>query len=399
MLAALSSLPRWGRAGHLIADLLPAVLVLGVGLFEIWVQTVLEPGFLGSRVVHVLALVTYSAALALRRHVPVSALLVAVVGFVVEWSQMRGTGQISAEAFLTSIVLFYSVGAHAQPRRGVFGGLAAAGVLLALDVADVAAGHEGSGEFVGFYLVAAGSWAAGYALRGRSLRALQLEEDTRELRRERDIQRSVAAADERARIARELHDIISHTVTLMVIQMGAARHVLRSDPDEAERQLLAGEAAGRDAVAELRRMLGLLKGAEHTLHGSPQPGGRDLRRLLDENRLAGLPVDLRLEGAPGELPSGIGLTAYRIVQEALTNVRKHAGATGAEVTLRYGDDELEIEVTDDGCGPVDGAPSPTGHGLIGMRERVALYGGDMAVEPAPGGGLRVRAQIPLRRSP
>ncbi len=212
--------------------------------------------------------------------------------------------------------------------------------------------------------------------------------------RERDLVAREAVVEERARIARELHDVIAHHVSMIVLQAGAERRVL-DDGNESTREVLETvERTGRSALTEMRRLLGMLRGDAHDPL-TPQPGLRDVPILVTQLRESGLPVELNVEGDPRDLPVGIELSAYRIVQEALTNALKHAGKARASVDIRYGSDSLELEIADDGAG--DSEPIPSGgHGLVGMRERVALYGGRLDAGRRPNGGFIVRVLLPIR---
>jgi signal transduction histidine kinase len=250
--------------------------------------------------------------------------------------------------------------------------------------------------------------------RTRSRRAFTraLEERGWLMEREREAAAQIAVDAERARIARELHDIVSHNVSLMVIQAGAARQVLATEPSAATEAMLAVEAAGRDAMTELRHLLGVLAQSEPgadlaTETAAPQPSLSRLTALIDRIAFAGLPVEVRISGEPRPLPPGIDVTAYRIIQEALTNAIKHGDGVGAEVTIRYADRYLRIEVLNSGPSVLHGGstapPAPDrrsdspGRGLLGLRERVAVYGGDLDARRRLGGGYRVRARIPLAK--
>ncbi len=212
--------------------------------------------------------------------------------------------------------------------------------------------------------------------------------------RERDVAAREAVLDERGRIARELHDAIAHNVSMMVLQAGAERRVL--DPEVgATREVLEGiEQSGRSALTEMRRLVGMLR-TDTADPLTPQPGLADLPTLITQVREAGMPVELRIEGDPRDLPVGVGLSAYRIVQEALTNVLKHADRAHATVRVRYAADSLELEIVDDGAGR-PAAVAGGGHGLVGMRERVALYGGRFSADHVPDGGFAVRVLLPVR---
>jgi signal transduction histidine kinase len=243
-------------------------------------------------------------------------------------------------------------------------------------------------------LVLAPTAAVAVGMRGWRKRAGDSAQRLLRAEAEHEAQTRRAVEAERARIAGELHDVVTHNVSVMVVQAGAARSVLDSSPDDAREALLAVEASGRTAMSELRHLLGLLApggGEEDML--VPQPGAARVPALVERVRAAGLSVELSVTGAR-DLPPGVDLAAYRVVQEALTNVIKHAGTSRAAVVLEYRPDDLLITVTDDGR-PATGPGGPGGRGLIGLRERVGLYGGELDAGPRPGGGWRVRARIPL----
>jgi signal transduction histidine kinase len=220
------------------------------------------------------------------------------------------------------------------------------------------------------------------------------ERRARLVQRERDLAAREAVVEERGRIARELHDAIAHNVSMMVVQAGAERRVLAAESQTTREVLQTIETIGRGALTEMRRLVGMLR-SDTADELAPQPGLDDLPRLAAQVREAGLPVELHVEGEPRELPVGIELSAYRIVQEALTNALKHAGDARARVHVRYTPNSLELEIADDGAGAPARAPSG-GHGLVGMRERVALYGGRLDAGRVPGGGFTVRVLLPIR---
>jgi signal transduction histidine kinase len=242
------------------------------------------------------------------------------------------------------------------------------------------------------------AWVVGDNLRTRRAYLAELEARAARLEREREEQSERAVIEERARIARELHDVIAHNVSVMVVQASAGEEVFDEDPDKARESLSAVASTGRAALAELRRLLGVIRaeddpGARASF--APQPGIEYLDELVGQVRETGLPVELSVIGEPRRLPDGVALCAYRIVQEALTNTLKHAHASGAKVNVRYVADALELQVVDDGQGgtPVNGEPG--GHGLVGMRERVALFGGELTVSRRAGRGYEVSARLPL----
>ena len=236
------------------------------------------------------------------------------------------------------------------------------------------------------------SLVAGFTLRGRAVQAEAAESRATQAEQQRDTAARIAVAEERTRIARELHDIVAHAVSVMVLQVGAVRHRLPAALAEDRDALHGVEQAGRAALAEMRHLLDAMReDGEHAELG-PQPGLDRLNALLQDVGYAGLPVRLRVDGDPLELPPGIDISAYRIIQEGLTNALRHARATQAEVALRYTPDQLEIEVTDDGHGAA--SSNGRGHGLIGINERVKLYGGEMSTATAAG-GYTLTALLPL----
>jgi len=238
-------------------------------------------------------------------------------------------------------------------------------------------------------------WLAGFAVHERAAQAEAAEERATYAEREREAAARVAVAEERARIARELHDIVAHAVSVMVLQVGAVRHRLPPTLEEDRDALSRVEQAGRTALAEMRRLLGAMRRDGDGLELAPQPGLDRLDSLLEDVGRAGLPVRLHVDGEPLPLPRAIDLSAYRIVQEGLTNALKHARARHADVTVRYRPDEVEIEVLDDGAGAA--TSDGRGHGLVGIRERVKIYGGEMMARTAPAGGFILSARLPLDR--
>jgi len=294
------------------------------------------------------------------------------------------------------LVAVYSVAAYGS-RWVSLAGLAVAELGLAA-VWFTPAMLERS-TFLLFMGIIAVAWVLGHFVGDRQVYAAQLEERTAELERAREELARRAVAEERLRLARELHDVVAHAMSVIAVQSGVGAHVADSRPEEVGKALAAIEATSRAALTELRRLLGVLR-QDSDLQASltPVPGLANLDSLLAEVGKVGLAVRLRVEGTPLQLPAGVDLSAYRIVQEALTNVVKHAGPAHAQVTIGYRDQEVTVEVTDDGRGAVPPAShgrAGTGHGLIGMRERVAAFNGELEVGPRPGGGFRVAARLPL----
>ena len=245
-------------------------------------------------------------------------------------------------------------------------------------------------------VLAIGIWILGIYTSTRRAYLQGLEERAARLERERDIQVEIAMAAERARIARELHDVVAHNVSVIVVQADGATYTIDADPLRAKRALEAISLTGRQALTEMRRLLGVLRDNDDTGPYAPQPGMEQLTDLVDQVRAAGLPLELTIDGVPRPLEPGMQLTLFRVVQEALTNTLKHAGpAAAGHVRLHYGDVAIEVCVTDDGLGGA-AAGDGLGHGLVGMRERVMLFGGTVRTGPGAGGGFEVVARLPLR---
>jgi signal transduction histidine kinase len=299
--------------------------------------------------------------------------------------------QAPFEVFVGSVLAAYSIGAHTAGRNRwiALAAMFAVGVpfMIAADDRGMAAGNT-----LAPIAWLTGSWAVGVIIRGRRLRIAELEQLTEELSRQRDLQAQAAVAVERGRIARELHDVVAHNVSMMVVQAGAAERVLEGVQPDVREALGAISSTGRETIDEMRLLLGILR-SDDGLALAPQPGLDDLDQLVRNVANAGLRVDLRVEGDPAPLSPGVDLSAYRIVQEALTNVLKHAGPASAEVIVRYQADRVEVEVRDDGRATA--ADGTGGNGLIGMRERVAMLGGELQAGAGRGGGFAVLARLPI----
>ncbi|MER7111964.1 sensor histidine kinase [Streptomyces sp. NPDC000229] len=378
-----------------------AVMLLGFS--SLWVAEApngAEPRAVAAGIVVLLCLT-----LALRRRAPEKMLvLCAALGV----AQLALDIEINPADF-AMLVVIYTVGAQSDGPRWA-SRLALVGGVCAAPLAQVRWPEENvstAGKIfftvvmtVPFVL----AWVLGDSMRTRRAYFAQLEERASRLEREREAQAKVAVAAERARIARELHDVVAHNVSVMVVQADGAAYVLDTSPDQARQALDTISTTGRQALAEMRRLLGILRTGEpqDSEDYVPQPDVQQIEELVEQVRAAGLTVDFKVEGTARPLPSGVELTAYRIVQEALTNTRKHGGPdAGASVRLVYFDDGLGLLVEDDGRGAAhelyeDGGADGRGHGLIGMRERVGMVGGTLDAGPRPGGGFRISALLPLK---
>jgi signal transduction histidine kinase len=328
-----------------------------------------------------------------RRRNPVAAFSVAVVAGA---AQLVVFPRPSA-ADLAIPVLLYTLAAY-RPRRVSLGGLAIClvGAILGVLVwtTGLAVGRQIIVALVIFCGTALVAWVLGDSMRYRRAYYAALEERAARLEREADAQAQIATATERARIARELHDVIAHHVSVMVVQADGAGYALDGNPERARRALAAISATGRQTLTEMRRLLGLLRSGDARTQLTPQPGLGQLRELVEQARSAGMSVSLTQQGAPHPLSEGAELAAYRVVQESLTNTRKHGGlAAAASIILRYDPDGLVVQVSDNGRGDTT-AGDGIGHGLAGMRERVEMYGGTVTAGPLPEGGYQVTAQIP-----
>jgi signal transduction histidine kinase len=293
--------------------------------------------------------------------------------------------------FAGALVALYTVAAYVG-RPGSIG--VGVGTALALPVTRFDEGNLGLVESAAIYVIFAVAWILGDRVGARRAYLRELEERALRHEREREEQARRAAAEEQARIARELHDIIAHNVSVMTVQAAAGGDVFETQPDRAREALSSIESTGREALTELRRLLGIVRPGDGPYTFAPQPRLVRIDDLIEHMRATGLAVELTIEGRPRELPPGVDLSAYRIVQEALTNTLKHADASHATVLVRYGAEMLDVEVVDDGRGAmVDGAEH--GRGIIGMRERAALVGGELQVGRASHGGFLIHARIPL----
>ena len=326
------------------------------------------------------ASVAIGVPLAWRRDAPLP--VAAVVGAAIVVQRALASEQEPQTPLLALLLAAYSAGAHATGR------VAAAG--LACCIASVAVMEAGDLLVLGPVL--AGAWLAGRLVQARERDAHRLRELSDALERERVEEARIAAADERARIARELHDVIAHAMSTIVLEAGAERVHLAPGQERTGQTLRSIERTGRQALTEMRRLVGVLRSEDQGASWAPPPSLARVEELVEHVRRAGLPVELSVVGERVDLPPGLDVNAYRIVQEALTNVLKHAGDARASVVLTYNGRSLVIEVADDGRG---GTPNGGGHGLAGLRERVAMFGGEIDASSRPEGGFLVRARLPI----
>jgi signal transduction histidine kinase len=321
-----------------------------------------------------------------RRQAPLAVLGVAIATSIV--ANVVAVLDAATTPAIAIVLAVYSVGVHTTGLRAWTGGLGAAALITA-NVAD----QFSFGDLLFIGMIVGGAWLAGRAMRYRRERERVLQRLTVDLEHEREERARAAVAEERVRIARELHDVVAHAISVIVLQARGGRRSLATDPRETREALDMIEATGSQALAEMRRLLGMLRRDDEEIALAPQPSLRYLDALAAQVREAGLPVYVSIEGEPNRLSPGVDLSAYRIVQEALTNALKHAGPATARVVVRYGEHDLELEIADTGVGAA--ASDGDGHGLAGMRERVSLYGGKIDAGPRDEGGFSVRARLPL----
>ena len=366
------------RARSVDPQVIDAALALALSAWAIAVPGALD------RPLHAIVSLAMTFAVACRRRRPLAVLIVAVVGVIL---QPRG---LALPEVLALLIAVYSAALYGAHRL-----LAPALLLVAATALAALAGSLQIPKAVLPFLVLVPVWLAGSAMRRRELRAEASMERADRLERERE----ASLRAERARIARELHDVVTHSVSVMVLQTGAARQIMSRDEQRSRALLESVEASGRSALDELRRLLGLIGDEDSSAPLQPQPGIAELPSLIDQVRHAGLPVELSVEGPERTLAPGLAIAAYRIVQEALTNVLKHANGAPTRVVLRYEAAALELDIIDHGSpetATCDAAE--TGRGLTGMRKRAAMYGGTLVAAAEPDSGYAVRARIPLEPS-
>jgi signal transduction histidine kinase len=338
----------------------------------------------------VLAILVFTTPLLARRGFPVASLVVPALAIGLSSFVDSGLVKHPFISFLFGLTICFRFGMRPWRLQSV------AGLVFVIGVAalvELNAPHVKVGDFVWDCITFTIAWVIGFAVGEKYREVDEAKERAAVAEREREERARRAVSDERARIARELHDVVGHSVSVMTVQASAVRRLLEPDQDNVREALLVVEQTGREALAEMRRMVGVLRHAEEAPALAPQPSLDQIEKLVQHTRDRGLPVELRVEGEPLQLPAGVDLTAYRLVQEGLTNAIKHARARRAEVLVRYGDGHVEVMVSDDGRGGGDGDGG--GHGLVGMRERVTVYGGELDAGPRPEGGFRLRARLPI----
>lgn len=342
----------------------------------------------------VLAAAASCATVAWRRRAPAAMTAVAVVSIAV--AGISSHGAHSRIEPIAAVLDYYMLGRlSTQRRRPEVDAMLLVAAVAVLVIVPVSPGVvQVATTWTGFV---GGPFAVGRAVGSRVALTRELRANAQRLEREQQERARHAAAEERNRIARELHDVVAHSVSVMVIQTQAARRVAADDRPAARDALNSVQRCGRDALMEMRRMIGVLRHGDEELAGATAPALSQLGALVARARAAGLPVELRIDGEARDLSPGLDLVAFRVIQEALTNTIKHAGPARALVSVTFTAGALELEISDTGRGPVlaDGDPDAKGQGLVGMRERLVLYGGELDTGRARGGGFKVRARVPL----
>ncbi|WP_240917254.1 sensor histidine kinase [Nocardioides sp. HDW12B] len=382
---------------RLALDLALAVGLTAMGLLELWVPFESAQGG-GSRTVGTLGVLVMTVPLAARRTAPLLTAAVVVPALPL----LHAVGSLPVlfwGGFVPIVVATFSVARHGRGREPFVGGALVAGCLLVIDL--TVPELQSPSEIVFHWTLLTLVWLSGWSLATMERRARASTQHAIEVEVAAQAQVLSAVVEERARIARELHDIVAHAVSTMVVQAGAAGRVVEDDPELVRRSLDAIRATGSEALAEMRRLVTVMRAEGEPDALAPHPGVAAIPALVEEVRSAGLDVTLETSGRAVPLSPGLDLTVYRIVQESLTNVRRHAAATTAAIRLAYADSGVTVEVTDDGAGTSaastpGGASRAPGHGLLGIRERVSLYGGTLHVGPCapPGHGFVVRAELP-----
>jgi signal transduction histidine kinase len=371
-------------------DVALALVLLVLKLAFVFTGTLMSGG---ATLLNVVTACALTLPLAWRRRSPLATASVVAAAIVVGDLVSGWSGSVLS--FDCAIIAAYSAGAHARQRHAV----AALAVLLVANVVDAvgAPGNRAGDLALGIVVFSLVPWLVGQALRRERQRTATMQELATQLEAEREARAQDAVAAERGRIARELHDIVAHAISVIAVQADAASKLLRHDPARAQEPLATVQATARSALAEMRQLVGLLRETDsQEAPREPQPGINELGRLVEDTRQSGLPVALKIDGVPRSLPASVDLATYRIVQESLTNVRKHAGAAEAQVHIRYDTDVLVIRISDTGRGEM--STRNGGHGLIGLRERVHLLGGWVEAGPCIDGGFALHARLPTEPS-
>jgi signal transduction histidine kinase len=368
---------RARRIGVPITDVGLALAVAVLGQAEVWANARIHPRGAAAACELVLAI-----ALTWRRRFPLATLL--VVGIASTAEAVVGVPlQEPLVPLVASVIAIYSLVSSASAERAFAGAV----IGLAAIAVQTASQHKGIGNFLFGLVFLGAAWVGGRTVHTRTARAEQLAQ-------EQEVREAAAAEEERRRIARELHDIVSHNLAMLVVQAGAAEQLLERDPQRAREALRSIRQTGHEAIGEMGTLLSLVR-APSAESRDPQPSLTDLEGLIERTSEAGLPVELEIVGQRVALAPAVELSAYRIVQEGLTNALKHAGSANTRVVIRYRPEELELEVSDEGSNT--NGTSGSGRGLAGMRERVEVFGGHLAAGPRPDGGWTLRATLPLPR--
>jgi len=386
-----------GHPNPLLIDGIVALVLFAPMAAQLSVIRHLQPGERPTTLVAWVLAVLIAAPILTHRRYPLASLAVCLAALLA-----YAGGRYTAYPGLPVFGLTFGITLHSSRRNALAALFASAGAItlaLRLQSAQVAPLTTWIETELGILV----AWLAAENLRHRRARWAELQARAERLEREREEEARRAVTEERLRIARELHDVIAHSMSVMAVQSAVGNHVIDTQPEQARRALSAIEATSRSALTEMRRLLGVLR-QEGEPAGSltPAPGLADLTSLVTQVQDAGLRVWIHVDGQRGPVPPGVDLSAYRIIQEALTNVIKHAASSCAEVTICYRADSVSVEIVNEGpARPGVGARvgvrgrAESGHGIIGMRERVAVFGGEFAAGPEPGGGFRVRARLPI----
>lgn len=405
-----TSLRNWLKIHPTTADGLVAVLLAIPGIWQIRYSTPIK-GYVHGDPRNAVILLAIMAALAFRRRAPFTVTVLVVAGSSL-LAALHYSPSVSE--VLAYLIVVYTVAAHRALAVSSAGGVLAVGVFIVLLATLPTEGKtwDPASLMINIALVV-GVWWLGRSMRLRRAYEAELKHRAERLEHARDLDARTARVEERSRIARELHDVVAHHVSVMTVQAGAARRIIDRSPDAALEAMTTIEEIGRTALSEMRRIVGVLRTERDAELGAtadlaPQPGIHDVGELIDHIRETGLSVQLWVEGGPRQLPPGVNLAAYRLIQEALTNTLKHAGPQArAWVRIHYAPRELTVQIEDDGRGVAaalstaasaesePGSGSAAGHGMVGMHERVALYGGKLRIGPRIGGGFEVRARFPV----